>query len=91
MPQKQRYPHLLGSKWTASQATFGWRHFQVLNRKSQGKWVYAELVASCDPSVRFWVNARSLRQRDLWQPGWRSLAEQAEDEWIEAIDIEAIN
>lgn len=87
MPQKQRYPHLLGSKWTASQATFGWRHFQVVNRKSQGKWVYAELVASCDPSVRFWVNARSLRKREVWQPGWRSLAEPAEDEWvIQAID-----
>ncbi|NJM57021.1 MAG: TIGR02450 family Trp-rich protein [Synechococcales cyanobacterium RU_4_20] len=75
MAKKQRYPHLLGSKWTAQQKTLGWRHFQVTNRKNQGPWVYAELVASCDQAVRLWINAQLLKERDLWLPGWKSVAE----------------
>jgi len=47
MARKQKFPHLLGSKWTALQKTEGWRHFEVVNRKNQGSWVFAELVASC--------------------------------------------
>ncbi len=39
------------------QKTWGWRHFQVVNRQNRGQWVFAELVASCDPTVRFWINA----------------------------------
>jgi len=35
MPKKQKYPHLLGSKWTAKQKTWGWRHFQVVNRQNR--------------------------------------------------------
>ncbi|MDE5079009.1 MAG: TIGR02450 family Trp-rich protein, partial [Trichodesmium sp. St2_bin6] len=45
MPKKQKFPYLLGSKWTATQKTWGWRHFQVVNRKNQGQWVFAEMVA----------------------------------------------
>ena len=71
--KKQKFPHLLGSKWTAQQTTLGWRHFQVVNRKNQGVWVFAEMEAACDPSVRFWVNARQLKERALWQPGWQPL------------------
>jgi len=73
MPKKQKFPHLLGSKWTACQTTFGWRHFQVANRQERGKWVFAEMVASCDPTVRFWVNAQQLKKRELWQAGWQTL------------------
>ncbi|MCM1982681.1 TIGR02450 family Trp-rich protein [Lyngbya confervoides] len=69
----KKFPHLVGSKWTAKQRTFGWRHFQVVNRKQQGKLVFAELVAACDDSVRFWVNASSLKDRQLWQAGWQPL------------------
>jgi len=74
MQRKQTFPHLVGSKWTALQSTWGWRHFQVVNRKNQDQLVFAELVASCDPAVRFWLNAKSLKNRDLWQPGWQPLA-----------------
>ncbi|NCJ06442.1 TIGR02450 family Trp-rich protein [Synechococcales cyanobacterium C] len=74
---KQRFPYLLGSKWTAQEKTFGWRHFQVVNRKNQGHVIFAELVAACDGSVRFWVNAATLQNRRLWQAGWQSLTEQA--------------
>ncbi|NEP32894.1 TIGR02450 family Trp-rich protein [Moorena sp. SIO3B2] len=75
MAQKQKFPHLVGSKWTAKQKTWGWRHFQVVNRKNQGKWVFAEMVASCDPNVRFWLNSKQLKDPGLWQAGWKSLAE----------------
>lgn len=76
MAKKQKFPHLVGSKWTARQKTLGWRHFQVVNRKNQGALVFAELVAACDPEVRFWINAKGLKNRNLWTAGWRSLQEQ---------------
>jgi tryptophan-rich hypothetical protein len=75
MAKKQKFPYLVGSKWTALQKTWGWRHFQVVNRKNQGQWVFAEMVASCDSTVRFWLNARQLKDRSLWQAGWKSLNE----------------
>jgi tryptophan-rich hypothetical protein len=75
MPRKQKFQHLLGSKWTAQEAVWGWRHFQVVNRKNQGTWVFAEMVAACDPSVRFWLNANLLKDRSLWSAGWKSLDE----------------
>jgi tryptophan-rich hypothetical protein len=74
-PRKQKYPHLVGSKWTARDKIEGWRHFQVMNRKNQGTFVFAELVAACDPTVRVWINAKLLWQRSLWQAGWQSLQE----------------
>jgi tryptophan-rich hypothetical protein len=80
MARKQKFPHLLGSKWTAQHKTEGWRHFEVMNRKNQGTWVFAELVASCDPTVRFWINARQLQNRSLWQPGWQPLQELTQGE-----------
>ncbi|MGA1264310.1 MAG: TIGR02450 family Trp-rich protein [Prochlorothrix sp.] len=76
MAKKQRFPHLLGSKWTSRQQMFGWRHFQVIGRRNEGRWVFAELEAACDETVRVWVNAKALYDRDLWQAGWRSLQEQ---------------
>lgn len=75
MAKKQKFPHLLGSKWTAKQKTWGWRHFQVINRKNEGKWVFAEMMSSCDSSVRFWINAKQLKDEDLWEAGWKTLAE----------------
>ncbi len=73
--QKQKFPYLLGSKWTAKQKSWGWRHFQVINRKDRGKWVFAEMIASCDPSTRFWINARQLKDQELWEAGWKTLQE----------------
>ena len=76
MPRKaQKFRHLLGSKWTARHPTEGWRHFQVANRKEEGPWLFAELVASCDPKVRLWVNAKQLKNPDLWQAGWQPLGQ----------------
>ena len=73
--QKQKFPFLLGSKWTAKQKTWGWRHFQVTNRQNQGKWVFAEMVASCDPQTKFWLNATQLKDDSLWLPGWKTIQE----------------
>jgi tryptophan-rich hypothetical protein len=73
MSKKQKFPYLLGSKWTAQQKTWGWRHFQVVNRKNEGAMVFAELVATCDPNVRFWVNAKALNDRRMWLAGWQPL------------------
>lgn len=75
MQKKQKFPYLVGSKWTAQQKVDGWRHFQVVNRKNQGKWVFAEMVAACDPLVRFWINAKLLKNPSQWQAGWQSLQE----------------
>ncbi len=80
MSKKQKFPYLVGSKWTAQQVTWGWRHFQVVNRKNEGQWVFAEMVAACDPTVRFWMNAKLLNNRSQWQAGWRSLQEIKIDE-----------
>ncbi|NJK47413.1 TIGR02450 family Trp-rich protein [Candidatus Gracilibacteria bacterium] len=80
MPNKQKFAHLLGSKWTAKQTTWGWRHFQVINRREEGQWVFAEMVASCDPKVRFWINAKQLKDRSLWQSGWQTLAQMNQSE-----------
>ncbi|MGF1535265.1 MAG: TIGR02450 family Trp-rich protein [Elainellaceae cyanobacterium] len=75
--KRQRFPNLLGSKWTACQPTLGWRHFQVKNRKNEGRWVFAELVAACDPTVRLWLNAQVLKDNELWQAGWQPLGNQS--------------
>ena len=75
MGSKKKFPHLLGSKWTALEKTFGWRHFAVVNRKNEGSLVFAELESACDPSVRFWINASSLKDRKLWKAGWTPLSE----------------
>jgi tryptophan-rich hypothetical protein len=73
--QKQKFPYLLGSKWTARQKNWGWRHFQVINRQDRGKWVFAEMIASCDLHTRFWINAQQLKDTSLWQSGWKTLEE----------------
>ncbi len=72
--RKAKFPHLLGSRWTAIQPLLGWRHFQVRTRHDQkGGVVFAELEAVCDVTVRVWVNAKVLQNRRLWQVGWLSL------------------
>ena len=53
----------------------------VVNRKNEGDLVFAEIKAACDDSVRFWLNAKALKRRSLWSPGWKTLGEieQGED------------
>lgn len=82
MAKKQKFPYLVGSKWTSTQKTWGWRHFQVVNRKNEGKFVFAEMVASCDPNVRFWINAKTLKNPEQWQAGWQTLQEMNQEKDI---------
>jgi hypothetical protein len=37
--------NLVGSKWTAHETTFGWRHFVVLSRRKEGATQFAEARA----------------------------------------------
>ncbi|KAK9804343.1 hypothetical protein WJX72_008221 [[Myrmecia] bisecta] len=60
---------IIGSKWTAMQRTFGWRHFQVAQKRKDAKEVFVLLVATCDGSVQLWVNAKTLRDRASWAAG----------------------
>jgi len=84
---KPKFPHLVGSKWTAAQKTWGWRHFQVVSRKNEGAFVFAEMMASCDSQVRFWINAKVLKDRQQWRAGWKSLQEQEEMEIPESVEV----
>ena len=71
--KKIKFPHLLGSKWTAVQPVMGWRHFQVHNRQERQGVVFAYLQSVCDESVSLWLNARQLKNRQLWLAGWQTL------------------
>ncbi len=79
MNKRQKFPNLVGSKWTATQKTWGWRHFQVINRSQQGEWIFVEMVASCDRKVRFWLNAEQLFEGSSWRASWLSLAQMSEE------------
>jgi tryptophan-rich hypothetical protein len=51
-----------GSKWTAMETTFGWRHFHVHSkRRGPGKDWFLEMVSTCDETTRFWLNAKILK------------------------------
>ncbi|UFP92674.1 TIGR02450 family Trp-rich protein [Gloeobacter morelensis] len=77
--RKIKYPHLVGSKWTAAAKIMGWRHFQVFAREDRKGLVFARLQSVCAVEVNFWVNAKTLKNRDLWEPGWTTLGEMAAD------------
>ncbi|CCH64981.1 Tryptophan-rich protein DUF2389, Ssr2843 homolog [Richelia intracellularis HM01] len=47
--------------------------FELSIAKNQGKWVYAEMVAACDPKVRFWINAKLLNDNSQWESGWQPI------------------
>ncbi len=70
---------VVGTKWTALERTFGWRHFEVKEymhvlkadpRKKNGKQTYVLLEATCDASVRLWVDIEILKSRQIWSAGW---------------------
>ncbi|MEM1311612.1 MAG: TIGR02450 family Trp-rich protein, partial [Cyanobacteria bacterium P01_H01_bin.153] len=46
------------------------------NRKNENGLVFAEMVAACAPEVRFWINAKGLKNRQTWTAGWQSLQEE---------------
>ena len=74
---QSRYRHfskklfLINGNWTSLTLVGGWKHFRISSRRrdSQGK-LELEMMAVCDRSVRVWVSRASLRDPELWKPGW---------------------
>merc|ERR1712023_143861 len=67
---------VVGSKWTAMERTFGWRHFRATQKRREGKSaVFVLLVATCDDTTQFWVDVKNLKDRQLFAAGWLQKAE----------------
>jgi tryptophan-rich hypothetical protein len=66
---------LIGSKWTAMERTFGWRHFHATQKRKNGRDTFVLLVATCDSSAQLWVNVKNLKDRGAWAAGWLQKAE----------------
>ena len=54
---------IIGSKWTAMERTFGWRHFHATQKRKEGKSTYVLLVSTCDEKTQFWVMMRPLNSK----------------------------
>lgn len=66
---------IVGSKWTAMERVFGWRHFECKQKMKIAKRTYLLLVATCDDSARVWVHSDILKSRDVWAAGWLQKSE----------------
>lgn len=66
---------IVGSKWTAMERVFGWRHFECKQKMNIAKRSYLLLVATCDDSARLWLHADILKSRNLWAAGWLQKSE----------------
>jgi tryptophan-rich hypothetical protein len=77
--RKIKFPHLVGSKWTSVSPVLGWRHFEVTAREDRKTVVFAHMQSVCGPDAHLWINAVSLKDRDLWVPGWTLMAELVEE------------
>ena len=61
----------IGGKWTSSEPVRGWRHFRISTVEKKGTQERkVELMAVCDPKVRFWVPVVELKKLELWSAGW---------------------
>ncbi|WP_132323488.1 TIGR02450 family Trp-rich protein [Pseudobacteriovorax antillogorgiicola] len=62
----------INASWTAREPVQGWVHFRISGRRRPSKSLLeVELMAVCDRSVRFWLAADCLTDRENWLPGWR--------------------
>lgn len=66
---------VVGSKWTAMERIFGWRHFECKQKMKISKRTYLLLVATCDDTARLWIHADILKSRDVWAAGWLQKSE----------------
>jgi len=66
---------VVGSKWTAMERVFGWRHFECKQKMKISKRTYLLLVATCDDTARLWVHSDILKSRDVWAAGWLQKSE----------------
>jgi hypothetical protein len=42
---------------------------------SSSKAWFVLMVSACDPSIRLWIEARALKDRARWTPGWVTVAD----------------
>jgi tryptophan-rich hypothetical protein len=87
--QKLFFPHLVSSKWTATKSIQGWRHYQVKAREDRKPFTFALMRSVVDEKVQFWVNARVLKDRSQWEPGWKEIVQVEPCSFIEAEKAEA--
>lgn len=61
----------INANWTAVESIHGWKHYRIAARRlnDEGTWEL-EMMAVCDRDVRFWVSRSTLRQAEMWAPGW---------------------
>lgn len=61
----------INANWTSLNQLAGWKHYRVATRRKSalGEWEL-EMMAVCDRQVRVWVNWATLRDPELWKPGW---------------------
>lgn len=70
-------PKIVGTQWTAAERTLGRTHFRCASKRRAaggGGW-FVLMVAACDESIRLWVEAKALRDRARWTPGWVTVAD----------------
>jgi tryptophan-rich hypothetical protein len=89
--QKLFFPHLVSSKWTATKSIQGWRHYQVKAREDRKPFTFALMRSVVDEKVQFWVNARVLKDRSQWEPGWKEIVQIEPCKIIEAEQAEALD
>jgi tryptophan-rich hypothetical protein len=66
-----------GTKWTARNPTLGRTHFHAAEKKKSGKETFILMTGSCDDSIKLWINAANLKDRQRWSAGWLERAERA--------------
>ena len=64
---------LIGSAWTRSDSAWRYRHWEIVAREGDEVIVAAVLERGCQHRV-LW---RALRDRAVWQPGWRRIVDDA--------------
>jgi|GEM_PF-2508649 len=89
--QQLFFPHLVGSKWTAAKSIQGWRHYQVHGRADRKPFTFALMRSVVDEKVQFWVNARVLKDRSQWEPGWKEIVQVEPCRIIEGEQAEALD
>ncbi|PRW51032.1 hypothetical protein C2E21_5358 [Chlorella sorokiniana] len=50
--------------------TLGWRHFEAVQKRGQGREAYVLLESTCDRETKLWVNLQNLKDRARWASGW---------------------
>lgn len=67
------WPPFAGSRWTAMERTLGWRHFQAVQKRGQGRDAFVLLESTCDRDTKLWVRpdaSHLLATVARWNASW---------------------